>query len=285
MLNAFHQLAEDIKRQAGDRRIVYIPNAGNWGDGLIRHATRQFFSDYAIEVSELSLSHRWGRLHLMPWLLPGLVERYFFIYGGGGAWCETYPGGMRLVRYLLRFTEHVLVLPSTYEIGLPGERGTFYSRGRRESLQTMPEARFCHDMALYLHARAPGQAVPYLATKATGIFIRQDRESALGSSGLPEQAWDISAMGNERSCGDIFLRSVAAYRTIFTDRLHVAIAGCMSGRSVHLMSGNYFKIREIHQASLAEEFPDLRLYSQPRSFLAALQQRLDSAAQPGAVLP
>ena len=57
--------------------------------------------------------------------------------------------------------------------------------------------------------------------------------------------------------GSEFLMRVADYETIYTDRLHISIAACLVGRKVKLLTGNYFKIKAIHAATLAPHFSDL----------------------------
>lgn len=271
MLNDYQILANDIAKLSEGRKIIYIPNPGNWGDGLIRHGTKLFLEDFNIEHTEVRISHRWGKVTLLPYLAPGLMDQHFFLFGGGGAWCHAYPGSMKMVRYMLRFTDKVLVLPSTYELAVPFRSGTYYSRGRKESMTALPSAKFCHDMALYIDVRKSRERRQSLATHRLGIFMRQDRESALNHH-FPAETMDISALGNEMSCGETFIARLGLYENIFTDRLHVAVGGSIAGSRVHLLSGNYFKIREIYEASLKNRFSELVFHSDAAQFYSAIEK-------------
>lgn len=266
LLSEFQALADDLQKRAGTKAIVYVPNPGNWGDGLIRYGTKLFFEDFGIRHLEVNIGVRLGKLALLPFVSPLHSRKYQIVLGGGGAWGRAYSGGYETAKFLSRTMANLVVLPSTYELPVSFRGGVFYSRGRVESLQACPGARFCHDMALYVAARPRGVNVFVEERAQVGVFMRRDRESAIaGGGGLPDSR-DVSADGDHMSCGDSFIREVGQYKVVFTDRLHVAIAGCIAGRKVHLFPGNYFKIREIYEASLGEAFLNLTLHSNFEDF-------------------
>ncbi len=250
-MEVFERLADRIRAAADGRTIVYIPGSGNYGDGLIRYATKAFFQDHAIDHIEVNVSFQQGLIALMPLLLRR--DRYLFVYGGGGAWSRVYDKGKRRVDFLSRFTRNILVLPSTYELAPARSAGIFFRRDEDESRATMPDSHFCHDMAFYL-ANTP-IAYKAAADGPIGNLFRTDRESNRGGVGLPVDNIDISTLGNHMSNGDALLARIARYSAINTDRLHMAVSGALVGCDVTLYAGNYFKIRAIHSASLSTIFP------------------------------
>lgn len=277
MFSEYRTLAEDIINKATGKKVVYIPNPGNWGDGLIRYGTKLFFEDYRISHVEINIGYRLGKISLTPFVWPPSCRNIFFIYGGGGAWCNAYSGGLDTVKFLSRFTKNFLVLPSTYEVPVKISCGSFYRRGHNQSSLACPSAKFCPDMAFYVMARSEGRCMQSAPKDRLGVFLRNDLESDLPDSFKSSLSItrDLSAEGDHMSCGDSFLREVAKYGTIFTDRLHIAIAGAATGSKVHLLPGNYFKIREVHEASLKGHFNDITLYPTRDDFLVSLSDQLD----------
>lgn len=247
LLRPFDALAARIKAEAEGRRVVYIPNPGNFGDGLIRFATKRFLADHGIRHIEVNVGFRGGRYTLTPLLLQR--GRHLFLYGGGGAWSDAYGFGHAICRYISRFTDSLIVLPSTYGfVPHRGIRGTLYRRDEFQSRERRPDAPFCHDMALYLYAIGERYGFAPRADERVGYLFRRDRESA--GQDLPPQNIDVSEAGNHMSNGCDFLRTVAGYGRIHTDRLHVSIAGAILGGKVRLYRGNYFKIEAIYRSSM-----------------------------------
>lgn len=255
----FRDLAAEIRMLARDKTIVYIPNPGNFGDGLIRSATKAFLFDNQLWHIEINVGFRGGRFQLLPFLLQR--NKYLFIYGGGGAWCEASNFGMGICRFISRFTNALIVLPTTYELPVEGLDGFLFRRDKAESAVAAPHADFCHDMALYLAARS---SVPWRGTRktiASGNFFRTDNESRFRPEELPADNIDLSRRGNHMSNSDDFFGALAPYREVNTDRLHVAIASAILGAQVNLHTGSYFKIKAIHEASLIPMFRDrIRLH-------------------------
>jgi hypothetical protein len=253
MRASYDALAHTIQERAAGRHIVYIPNPGNYGDGLIRYATKLFFHDYGIRHTELNIGFARGKLQLLPFLLSN--KPYYFVYGGGGSWCEAYSFGQANCAFISLFTSSLLVLPSTFAICTRTTRGVLYRRDEGESARCKPSSLFCHDMAFYLCCSARSLDFSRSPiTHAQGVLMRTDRESARDINVLPSKNFDISVSGDHMSDGAAFVQQVASFGEIFTDRLHVAIAGGVAGRRVHLVPGNYFKIRAIYDCSISRSF-------------------------------
>jgi len=269
MIEEFDKLATTIRAKANGRQIIYVPNPGNFGDGLIRHATKVFFHDYDIPHLEINVGFRGGKLVLTPALIENVFrQNYFFIYGGGGAWHSKYQFGKTIVDFIATATSHYLVLPSTYEIFPVNAKGTFFRRDQYQSKIRAPQSKFCHDMAFYLVAT--GQLLGGDSKKPVhknGFLFRRDAESDTDSNLLPASNVDLSLEGNHMSPADIFVHRVAQYEIINTDRLHVSIAGCLCKRRVNLVTGSYFKIQAIYNSSMADQFENVRLFKDADNLL------------------
>lgn len=237
----FHILELAIKSACHSSQVYYVANPGNWGDALIRKGTLKYFKDMHLEFSEVVI-HR--ILRILPFIKHGTI-----LYGGGGGWCTLFNHSVAHVRQLAKRL-NVLVLPSTYECFYEIRNVAFFCRDYYESLSHMPSATFCHDMAFYLD--------PIEMKKGSGIgyFFRTNRGSARRIS-IPEMNSDVSRYGNEYSDISEFIRRIAQYRIVLTDRLHVAIAGCLLEREVHLYPGSYFKNRSVYLSSMKNAFSNI----------------------------
>jgi hypothetical protein len=189
--------------------------------------------------------------------LGGLNERWeirwgaTLIYGGGGGWCRLWNHSIGTLKRVQRLFRHVVVLPSTYELAYSLPNATFFCRDRYESRENMPQATFCHDLAFYLgrQAAAPGSG--------KGTFFRTDAESAHPGQ-LPASNNDISLRGGHLWDTAPFVQAVADCAEVYTDRLHVAIAACLLGRTVHFYPGAYFKNRAVYLSSMQDYFENVR---------------------------
>lgn len=251
MLEEFDVLARTITEQAGGRQIIFLPNAGNWGDGLIRYGAKRFLHDYGIRHVEVNLGRGAGRYMLAPFLAR--PSKYFFIYSGGSAWGYHWHHAYDIVSLISGFTDKIVVLPSTYFYEPKKARGTLFRRDQFESKGFCERSVFCHDMALYLLARGLTYDFGVTEPIPVGYFYRRDKESSHRFESEGEgvaQSVDLSALGNHMSNGDDFLREIAAYGRIVTDRLHIGIGAAILGKEVRLYSGSDFKIGAIYRSSL-----------------------------------
>lgn len=252
MLERFEGLANTIREKAEGKEVVFIPNSGNWGDGLIRYAAKRFLSDIRVTHIEMNLGKGSGRYMLMPMLLR--PANRLFIYSGGSAWGPNWNHAYEIVSMISRFTSNIVVLPSTFYNDAPKAKGTLFRRDEFESKTNCPRSVFCDDIALYLMARGLKYDFGDDDLIPTGYFYRRDRESSRRFEGGDvegiETSFDLSGLGNHMSNGDDFLREIARYRTIVTDRLHIGIGAALLGRQVRLFSGRDFKIGAIYRSSL-----------------------------------
>lgn len=250
MIEDFNRLAIQLDNVISQETVYYLPNPGNWGDGLIRSGTIKFFRDFNIQFKELRLSKRNWSSFIKPFF-----KRSTLIYGGGGGWCADSANGAKYVKFLNKCFSKVIVLPSSYDRTYNYPNITFFCRDKFESKQNMPEAIFCHDMSLYLGK------VKMQKGEGIGYFFRNDVESS-GNINIPQENVDISAKGNFTSEDITFFKELAKYSVIHTDRLHVAIASCLCEREVHMYPNSYFKNHAVYRSSLKDYFDKITFHTE-----------------------
>ena len=241
MQTEYSQLAQVIRDTCRRGPVYYICNKGNWGDALIRQGSLRFFHDMGLHYYELAL--RKGRIYrLVERYLP-LALRGSLIYGGGGSWCTLWDRSIKMMNIIASSYRQVIILPSTFEKRVDAPNLTFFSRDCFESMQVVPEANFCHDMAFYLERQTAG------AGNGDGYFFRMDKEGS-GKIPIPPENVDISSQGNHLTPTAPFFEAIDHYREIYTDRLHVAIAACLLKKELHFYPGVYFKNKAVYRSSM-----------------------------------
>lgn len=247
----FDALGAHLKELTQGRDVHFLLSAGNWGDSLIREASEQFLKKHGIaykkHVSATSFSRNIfeKRRNWRNWFKN--YKESILIYNGGGAFCKYYDRSP-LVKSLSKRFYKVIILPSTFEqpVNFP-DNVVVYVRDKFESSQNVKEAKFCHDMAFSLDLKGSEP------TLEEGFLFRKDIEST--SSTFPDEHCDLSAQGCHTTPINGFVEGIANFKTIHTDRLHIAITGSLLGRSVNLYANSYFKIRAIYHSSLENHYP------------------------------
>lgn len=249
-----------------------MPNAGNLGDSLIAAATIQRLRKAGIAWS-LIRGHR-----------QSVTPRDVLVFGGGGSLVSLYEGGVACVASLLELGAPVVVLPQTvnghseFWSSVQGVRVFCRDFASVKYLQQFPgvEASFSHDMAFGLDLSEPpfveacslGRARAQHASNGTLLSYRGDAESART---VPEGNFDVSvarqpSFGSPESIeadAAEFVRMIASYAEIRTDRLHVAIAGGLLGIPTVMEDNSYGKNRSVYEASMEGRFPHVRFEGRP----------------------
>ena len=57
------------------------------------------------------------------------------------------------------------------------------------------------------------------------------------------------------------LQAIHCADAIYTDRLHIAVAGSLLNKRVHVFAGSYYKVKSIFQYSIEEHFPHTAWHS------------------------
>lgn len=237
---------------AGDRRVIFSPSKGNWGDGLINYGTRQFFAFFGIEFEELNKSS----------LQTDLNEEKFrdevVVLGGGGAWSRNFNGARRVTEQIAEQAKSVVVLPTTYDLAaVDADNVVYFARDRYNSCDKVPHAFFCHDMALFADL-----AVAEPSNRVWRLFAMRDDREGHGIGKLVSNNFDISRLGDgDYRFVDPLFNIVNNFKLVCTDRMHVAIVGAMLGRKVMLVEGNYAKSRDVFKSSIEKSFPNVTLHS------------------------
>lgn len=241
----------DCLRDAASGPLDWWPNTGNWGDGLIRYGTIEFFRHHEIPFRQVSDSRS--------------PESQTLLYGGGGAWCRTFPTAKERVAEALSRYERIIVLPSTIDLdvsGLDPGRVTIFSRDDQSSFRHEVHA-VVPDLAFWIDVEPHPEGAGTLAclTKAKG-------RNRIGHQ-VPGSI-DLSRAGDHLSPPEPFFAALRPCERIITDRLHVAIAGAMLGKRVDLLEGDYWKCRAVYETSL-HRFPRVKMrhWNELRSLLAS----------------
>ena len=250
----FLTLAEDIIRRSNNKPIIFINLDGNWGDALIRAGAENFFRYFNIPYQHIT--QKTSVLTRNKMLLQARLNNQLVVVNGGGAWCNHYKHGFKLVESIQnRFKfKDLLVLPSTYSENFKIANVTFYRRDHFNSKSAMPDATFCHDMAFFLH---PIEISALSETDHEGHFFRTDIEAS-GEIAIPNNNYDLSAQGTIDSKVSGFFEYLSRYKVINTDRLHVAIGSSIMNKTVNLQAGSYFKNKAIFKSSIEPYYPNTR---------------------------
>lgn len=180
------------------------------------------------------------------------------LIGGSGAWSRNFRLSRDIALQISSQADHVIVLPTTFDLGPLGSDNsniTYFARDSRTSIANVPQAEFCHDMALYTSLQ-----VPDLPDKLWRIFaMRDDREGHGHGQHFPLNI-DLSRFGDaDYTFVSPLFNIVNNFNIISTDRMHLAIVGAMLGLQVNLLPGNYFKSVDVFHSSLSENYPKVRL--------------------------
>ena len=245
-------LAKLIKDLAGDRRVIFSPSKGNWGDGLINYGTRQFFAFFGIGFEELNKSS------IQTDLNEGRFRDEVVVIGGGGAWSRNFNGARRVTEQISEQAKSVVVLPTTYDLAaVDADNVVYFARDRYNSCDKVPHAFFCHDMAFFTDL-----AVAEPSNRVWRLFAMRDDREGHGIGKLVANNFDISRLGDgDYRFVDPLFNIVNNFKLVCTDRMHVAIVGAMLGRKVMLVEGNYSKSRDVFKSSIEKSFPNVTLHS------------------------
>lgn len=223
--------------------VALIPNEGNCGDGLIQMGLTQLCAEYAVSYTSL--------LHPRP-----ASGRVLLVLACGNLCRPFHHQVARIKRYVGSF-ERTYLLPCSIDPAEPAVA---------ELLESLPASVtiFCREQFTF-EAVAPflrqGNAlhldhdlafsVDFAPWKRSGAGTLHAFRTDLESCGhpLPAGNVDVSLWGGSAD-GEILLRTVSEYRTVHTDRAHVAICAALLEKETHVYPNNYHKVRGIFEYSL-----------------------------------
>ena len=257
MLPEFVRLEGMLRDLCGKGPVFYLSNSGNWGDGLIREATLRFLERMQLRVVELPVYLR--TMHDRIRWASAISRRGTLLVQGSGAWSSVSSHLAGRVNKVSRWFRRVVVLPSSFEIRPARNNIICFSRDRFESMQTVPDATFCHDLAFSL-----GPIDPVAPGEGEAWFMRGDAERHPLAPVHPDSV-DLSVLGRNLWRADVagLFQRLAQYAVIHTDRLHLAIGAMLLGRIVHLYPSRLFKIRAIYRSSIEPYFDNVTFHDLP----------------------
>ena len=268
MEEPFTRLKARFDQHPNGLNVHFIRNHGNFGDALIRYGTERFFEDIGARVTKLDTMPftRKAKYTLIAKCLQSHVPgplRTHMVYSGSGGWYEAYSTAPTNAQLCSKFARDLLILPTTYSGDFERlENVDYWARDQFESLEAMPHATFCHDMAFYLALVEPDRLLPNRMAPSRDLFVclRVDVEKRF-SGRVPQTNFDLSNSGKDNDDPQEFLRHIDQYERVITDRLHVAIGGALLGKEVKLIGNSYFKIRAIFDSSIKGIFPRCQMIS------------------------
>lgn len=251
-----------IKKDADTMREMLAPykhahflvSHGNLGDQLIFAGTRNLLGKLEKAHTPPYLGTKYSE-HLLQEAPGGELA----LISGGGAWCRTWEGFMAEHLPLIEAKyDKVIVLPSSFQMTdkidatiRASNKTTFIAR----ELVSYNLIRHYHQGTALMHDMAfHYDFTPYRKWNGNGngagdrvlVSYRKDDERDK-SIVWPANNEDTSHM---KGTVEDWLRHLAEYDTIKTDRAHVMIAGAMLGKMVLYRPSNYHKVPAIADFSL-----------------------------------
>lgn len=225
------------------RRVAFIPNEGNCGDGLIQMGFRRLCEEHCISYTTL--------LHPRP-----AAGEVLLVLACGNL-CQPFHHQVPRIRRYMGHFKHTYLLPCSID---PADSAV------AELLRDLPPSVtiFCREnlsaekIAPFVSGKNTMHvdddlafAIDYAPWERRGAGTLQAFRTDVESCGhpLPAGNLDISLWGGSAD-GELLLRTVAEYRIVRTDRAHVAIAAAMLGKETHVYPNNYHKVRGIFEQSL-----------------------------------
>jgi exopolysaccharide biosynthesis predicted pyruvyltransferase EpsI len=266
---------EDIFTCLAPHNVYYLPNPGNGGDAIIAAGTYEVAARQGCQLTYVPRSQQ-------PFFdASGKIV----LYGGGGNLVEMYTACRSAMERFHKTALLFVVLPQTVSgnadllpklgdnvVVICRERYSYdYVRNIAPGLTVL----LMHDAAFYYPIRL--KSLNKIAEGRVAFCFRTDGESTGGP--LPPGNVDISsfypANGEHRDFELVAARLMLSYlngfQEIFTDRLHVAIAGALLGKKVYLYPNSYYKNRAVYEYSLQGNFPNVH-WMEPDNRSAAPDQ-------------
>jgi exopolysaccharide biosynthesis predicted pyruvyltransferase EpsI len=262
----YHEIAiGDLLRPLAGRDVALLPNNGNLGDALIHAATLQALARAGVSARVVD-GDRPERGDVL-------------LIGGGGNLIDRYEHLLpRLLTLHARFDE-VVILPHT----IYGDRIAAGFAELGPNVRAVCRERHSYDFLRGI-LRQPGQLLlsddmafhfdydPYRAAGAgtlnafrldgerTDVAIPPDNVDLSDAISLPGRPFprDFWKVPYWPEYIDAFLTAIAASAHVRTNRLHVAVAAGMLGKTVELFDNDYYKNRAVHEYSFVGRCPEVK---------------------------
>lgn len=263
-----------------DKKIFYYANSGNAGDSLINMGFFQLSERLGLKYTIIDKS-----------LINQVSKDDIVIIAGGGSLVPEWSSTPAAINEIIKRTSNIIILPhSIREVNalmnnLPNECIIFcreqfsydYCKSIRPDLSIYidDDMAFKCDINKILNSDV---SLNYLNVKNIfrfGVFeyhklrsklsktiyaFRCDKEANLALKVRRIKVNDISSMARygagtyETSLYSSrkMLQLLDMYDVIYTDRLHVSIAGYLLGKEVHIYNNSYFKCLGVYNQSMSQ---------------------------------
>jgi lipopolysaccharide biosynthesis glycosyltransferase/exopolysaccharide biosynthesis predicted pyruvyltransferase EpsI len=255
-----------LRRLFGCDTVIFIPNPGNAGDSLIALGCFETLMAAGISFKVGSWNETYDNAKL--------------VYAGAGNLVGQYPHCRTFLRRNMHRNNSILLLPATVcsedeVVAAMGPNVTVMCREPQSYAYVYRTRKICkhqvwlaEDMAFYAkadvdrhRARVPTRGVLHCfrtcQQERPGYRLPADNIDLSFTLQRPNNTSDYDVV--QATCADLF-SAVSDYAEVWTNRLHVAIAAAMVGRTVHLFGSNYWKIQQIYEHSLRARYPDTVLW-------------------------
>jgi exopolysaccharide biosynthesis predicted pyruvyltransferase EpsI len=275
----------DLLAPLAGRDVAILPNNGNLGDVLIHAAT--------LEVLE--------RARVRPRIVSGDLDEKgdVLLVGGGGNLIDRYDHLRSRLRRLHRRFEEVVILPHT----ICGDRTGAAFAGLEGNVRVVCRERYSYDFLRDIVPQADQLLLsddmafhfdydPYRVAGAgtlnafrldherTDVPLPPDNVDLSDAIQLPDRPFrrEFWSLPYWREYLEAFLAAIAARAHVRTNRLHVAIAAGMLGKTVELFDNDYYKNRAVHEYSLADRCPAVK-------YVPAMDRRVSAPRPAGSFRP
>lgn len=235
----------------GNKEVYVLKNIGNRGDKLIELGTIDYFSRYDVKVNLIEFNDT-------------SKEGGLLFVSGGGAFCNNWSHMIQAVKNRYDKFKKIVLLPSTFDLScqsvyewaeeLPNHVTVFCRE--EESYNQMKEVSknvfMSIDMAFYFNF------LPYKKEGyGTLVSFRKDSESSNNTPFIKNCDHREDVSSGDREDFKYFLKTIAKYEYVHTDRLHIAIAATLLDKKVTLYSNSYFKNEALFNFSL-KHYPNIK---------------------------
>lgn len=223
--------------------ITFFTCGGNIGDYLIWEGTRQLLKPFKYtELTHKNIVNSKGHTALIT---------------GSGGWSKSHGTVPAVLTQIEKRFKNVIILPSSYDTGvdtvkraLSNTKAKVFARELTSyrMIKDLCNAEVAYDCAFFFNFE------PYrIQGKGKGELwaYRTDNESDVTAK--PTNNYDISSRRVVDNL-DNWLRIIAKYERVHTDRAHIMIASAMLGKTVYYTPSNYHKLPGIAKFSL-QEYP------------------------------
>lgn len=286
---------EKYLAQFSGQTIMYCPNPGNAGDGIIANATYQLFDRLGIKYEYVPTD-----------VSPQRTANRVVVYGGGGNLVHPYPNARDFAAQHHRGATRLIVLPHTIRsypelFETMSDNVDLFCRDLPSyeflsGVKTRANVYLSHDVALHTSV---GLTLQYRAAhdqeyrekvlfsrrtkrqlrrvfhsvrnarhpKVLNVF-REDVEKT--GVAIPFSNVDLSqtlcgldmSPFHARETASAFFAFIHRHDVVRTNRLHVCIASLLLDKEVHFYDNSYGKNMSIYNFSLKDRFAKLTMHTE-----------------------